>query len=385
MHLFQCTRSNHFYSRVLSLCIAISLICLLAACSPAIAQSQPTPSATHSVAATPSPTPSPTPSVPTLLRPDIERGMIYPQWGSSSYGIADTAWQQGIKDIKTQTASTWLEIPVLLQQDNAYSTSVWPGSTAPSLDAFASGIHSAIALGYHVFFIPLLGVNTPGGWAGIIQISAAYQQAWFNSYWNALKPYAEIAQENGVEQMAIGTELVWMEDNAPASLWNQLISRVQSVFKGALTYDMNWYPSLTEAPASWLKNPALSMIGLSEYIPLSGTPGRVDPSVMPDLWRNKVGKLVDTFSSQVGKPVILSEIGYRYTADALYSPYSEESSAPIDEQEQAGAYAATLINVFADSHIVGVFFWGWTYVGKLGIAGRKAAQVVYRWYTKTTS
>lgn len=307
--------------------------------------------------------------------------MIYPQWGANSYGVNDTTWQQGIQAIKTQTAASWLEIPVLLQQDTTYSTSVGPGSTAPSLDAFANGVHAAHALGYHVFFAPLLGVvNTPGAWSGVVQINAASQQAWFDSYWQALQPYAEAAQESGVEQMAIGTELVWLEQNAPASLWNQLIARVRSVFKGTLTYDMNWYPSLSQAPESWMKNPALNLIGVSEYIPLSDTPGRVDPSAMPNLWRDKVGKLIDTFAAQVGKPLILSEIGYRDSGDALYNPYSEQSSEPVDAQEQAGAYAATLINVFADPHIVGVFFWGWDNVGRLGIAGQQAAQVVHRWY-----
>ena len=137
-----------------------------------------------------------------------------------------------------------------------------------------------------------------------------------------------MAQENGVEQMAIGTELVWLEDNAPASLWNQLIARVQSVFKGTLTYDMNWYPSLYEAPANWLKNPALSKIGLSEYIPLSKLPEGVDPDAMPEIWQEQSREAGRHFAKAVGKQIILSEIGYRSTSDALYNPYSEQSLRP---------------------------------------------------------
>ncbi len=378
MCFIRCARAKAFCLVILALLLGS----LFSACGTAGSQGQPALSARPSVTSAPSPVVSPTPTTPQLLRPDLERGMIYPRWGPASYGVTDTTWRTGIQAIKTRTGSTWLEIPVLLQQANAYSTSVGPGATAPSLDAFASGIRAATALGYHVFFIPLLGVETPGGWAGIVQVSAPYQQAWFDSYWNALKPYAQVAQENGVEQMAIGTEILWMEDNAPASLWNQLISRVRSVFKGKLTYDINWYPSLYEAPASWLKNPDLTYIGVSEYIPLTDSAVRVDPAAMPALWQKKVGKVIDTFSAQVGKPILLSEIGYRSTSDALYNPYSEQSSASNDPQEQAGAYAATLVNVFADSHIVGIFFWGWDNVGKLGIAGQQAALVVYRWYTK---
>lgn len=379
MYLIQQSKLQYAFGRRLFFCMVVLLGCLLAACS---SSTQPPLAGSGKQTAAPTSLPvlSPTPSVPKLLRPDLQRGMIYPRWGVNSYGVADTTWQQGIQTIKTQTASTWLEIPVLLQQATAYATSVGPGSTAPGLDAFASGIHAARVLGYHVFFVPLLGVNTPGGWSGIVQIGANQQQAWFDSYWNALKPYAVVAQNNGVEQMAIGTEIQWLEQHAPAPLWEKLIARVRGVFKGTLTYDVNW-PSLYQPPASWLKDPELDKIGVSEYIPLADTPARVDPDAMPGLWKDKVGKLIDAFSKQVGKQIIITEIGYRNSSDALYNPFNPQSSAPIDTREQAAAYAATLINAFADPHIVGVFFWGWDNVGRLGIAGQQAVQVVHRWYT----
>lgn len=379
MYFFQESKSKNLYLLLLSFCLV--LCCLLAGCSSlASTQSSPTASATQSAS---TPVSSPTPTTPKLLREDLQRGMIYPQWGTSAYGVTDTVWQKGIKDMQEQTGATWLEIPILLEQATPYSTSVSAGSTAPSLDAFASGIHSAATLGYHIFVVPLLKVDTEGGWAGIVQISGGAQQAWFDSYWNALKPYAEIAQQSGVEQMAIGTEITWMEKNGSASLWNQLISRMKGVFKGILTYDINWYLSLTDQPPSWMKNAALARIGLSEYVPLIDTPTSVDPDKMPALWKDKVGKLIDTFSKRVGKPIILSEIGYRSTADTLYNPFANQSSAATDQQAQAAAYAAALINIFDNPNIVGVFFWGWDDVGKLGIAGKQAVQVVYRWYTKT--
>lgn len=377
-------RSAHAVSlRSVSLCLLVLLSLLMGACGSSGTQARTSSTPTPKVTVTPAL--SPTSATPTLLRPDLERGMIYPQYGPNAYGVNDTTWQQGIQAIKTQTASTWLEIPVLLQQPTIYSTSIGPAATAPNLDAFANGIHAAQALGFHVFFVPLLGVNTQGDWSGVVQIASSSQQTWFDNYWQALQPYAQVAQQNGVEQMAIGTELVWLEQNAPASLWNQLIARVQSVFKGTLTYDMNWYPSLSQAPQSWMKNPALAKIGVSEYIPLSDTPAPLDPKSLPGIWNTKVGKLIDTFSSQVGKQIIITEIGYRNSSDALYNPYAPQSTAPNDEQEQAAAYDAALTDVFADSHIAGIFFWGWDNVGRLAIAGQQAVQVVDRWYTSMSS
>lgn len=375
--------SQKMLARYLCMLLIFSSGYLLVSCG-SVARVQTRPTATRSPDATQPPRLSPTPTPPQLLRPDMERGMVYPEWDSSAYGFGDSTWQQGVATMKTETGATWIEIPVVLRQSSASSLDLGPDSNTVTLDAFGNGIQRAVSLGYHVFFVPLTDVVASGEWAGVIQYSSQQQlQTWFDRYWNALQPYAQVAQEAGAEQMAVGTELEWLSQNAPASLWNQLISRVQSVFKGKLTYDMNWWPSLSQTPPSWFKNPALSAIGLSEYVPLVNSPRWVDPSAMPTLWENQVGKLVDKFSSEVGKPMILSEIGYRDTSDCLYNPYSGQSSASIDTQEQAAAYAAALINVFADTHIVGIFFWAWDNVEGLGIAGHQAVQVVDRWYTKT--
>jgi hypothetical protein len=258
---------------------------------------------------------------------------------------------------------------------------VGPGASTPGLNAFSEGIDAAHALGYHVFFVPVVGVNVPGGWSGIVQFGTQQQeQAWFDSYWQTLKPYTVAAQNNGVEQMAIGTELNWLQDYAPASLWDELIARVRNVFKGTLLYDANWWPSLYEPPESWMKNPDLDIIGISEYVSLVDASEPVNPGTMSRLWRDKVGNLIDAFSAQVGKHILVSEIGYRNTSDTLYNPWDPESFAPEDPGAQAAAYAAALSNVFGDSKIAGIFFWGWDGVGRLAIKGQPALQVVYKWY-----
>ncbi|MEO9030092.1 MAG: hypothetical protein ABI413_14890 [Ktedonobacteraceae bacterium] len=366
------------------MCLIISLSSFFSACSSASNQPPSVLSATHTPpgALTPSLVVSPTPTVPALLRPDLERGMIYPRFNQNSYGTTDSTWQNGIQTVKNQTGSTWLEIPTLFSQATSYSTSVGTGVNAPNLSDFASGIRRAHALGYHVFFVPLSKVDVPGDWAGTIQFSTQSQeQAWFDSYWNTLKPYATVAQENGVEQMSIGTELVWLEHNAPDSFWNELITHVQSVFKGTLTYDMNWWRSLYQPPANWLKNPALSMIGVSEYVSIVDHPEHVASNAMIGLWKDNVGKLIDSFSMQIGKKMIISEIGYRDTYDTFYNPYASQSSAPVDTADQAAAYDAAFTNIFADQYIEGVFCWGWNGVGRLDLVGKPAIQVLHKWYT----
>jgi hypothetical protein len=320
---------------------------------------------------------------PVPTRPAFERGVIYPQWSQDGYGLQDTTWQQGVSTMKTQTGAQWIEIPVLFSQATPSSTTVEVSPSTPDVQSFTEGIERAHALGYHVFFVPLMQVRQPGDWSGSITFATSSQeQAWFDSYWHTLQPYIAAAAQQHVEQMAIGTELQTLQQSVPALFWNQLITRIHSLFNGTLTYDMNW-SSLSQAMPGWLKNPALTYIGISEYIPLLTTPARIDPAAMPALWQQKVKTQLDTLAATLGKPVLITEIGYRNSSDALYRTWEATSKAQADPTEQAGAYDAALSNVFKDTHIAGTFFWGWNDVGMFAISGQPAVQVLHKWYTLT--
>lgn len=134
----------------------------------------------------------------------------------------------------------------------------------------------------------------------------------------------------------IGTELEKLQ-LAPAPLWNQLIERVHQTFPGKLTYDMNWSSLYFQTP-SWMRNPLLTAVGVSVYIPLTDTPQRLDPAILPGLWQEKMGKLLDSLAIQLTRQVFISKIGYRDSAYALYRPWER------DAQAQAGpAYYRRLL------------------------------------------
>jgi hypothetical protein len=311
----------------------------------------------------------------------FESGVIYPRWQASAYSLADTEWQTGVQTMKEQTAAHWIEMPVLFSQATSDSTDIMPSSqSTPTLAAFVEGVHSAHALGYHVFFVPLMQVRAPGGWSGSIQLPANRQQAWFDAYWQAIQPYVQAAAQSGVEQMAIGTELQWLQQYAPAVLWTQLISRERTLFRGVLTYDMNW-SSLAFPLVSWLKDPDLALVGVSSYIPLLDTAKSIEPTAIPALWSQKVKSKLDTLAAEVGKRVLISEIGYRNSSDTLYQTWLATTSAPPDPQMQAAAYDATLSNTFSDPHIAGTFFWGWDNVERFAIKGQPAVQTLNKWYS----
>jgi hypothetical protein len=316
---------------------------------------------------------------------DFQMGVAFPQWGTDAYSERDAKWLTELPNMRVQTAACWIEMPVLFYQASLTSMTVTQGPSTPSLASFNYGVHLAHALGLHIFVTPLLQVNGSQPWAGAIQFSTVQQeQKWFASYWQAIKPYAIAAAQAGVEQFALGTEEEWLQQNAPASLWNGLIANLRGVFPGTLTYDMNW-TSLQKQPPAWMHNPGLKMIGVSTYLPIIDTPERVDPAQIFGLWKQKVKNQLDSFSTALGEPIFISEIGFRNSSDALYNSWESTSSAPADPAEQAAACDAALANILPDQHILGSFFWGWDDAGAFNLKGLQAAAVVHRYYMSLQS
>ena len=321
-----------------------------------------------------------------MHRPDFQTGVIFPQWGGLAYSSSDANWQVGLKQIQKQTAAQWIELPVNFYQASMVTTQVMATDMTPTPNAVASGIRIAHAMGYRVFVVPLLTVEGMLTWSGSIKYKTLEQtQAWFKSYFQAYKPYIIAAAQAQADQLATGTEFELLQ-GAPVSLWNSLIEQIHNLFSGALTYDINW-SSLYYPLPSWLQNPYLHAIGVSVYNPLTDTPQRLNPAQLPSLWQKTIRKKLDDFAMQISKPLIISEIGYRNSAYALYRPWERGTRAmtePPDPVEQAAAYNAALANALVDPHITGIFFWGWS-IPLFEPNYKPAAAVMYKWFTSSYS
>lgn len=305
--------------------------------------------------------------------------MIFPQWGTTAYSSEDINWQIGLNEIQSQTDARWIELPIDLFQPTLVSTSVQAAQFTPTPEGVAEGIRAAHAMHYHVFVTPQLTVGGARPWAGEIQFPTVQQtQEWFDNYWHAFKPYVVAASRAGAEELAIGTEYELLQ-SAPAFLWNQLITRTHTFFSGKLTYDMNW-SSMAHPIPTWMRHPYLASIGVSEYIPLTDVPKRLNPNVLAVLWKEKIKIALDSLAMQLGKPVLISEIGYRDSEDALYNTWELTTNAGADEVEQAAAYHAAFLNVLSDPSIAGIFVWAWS-VPIFSPRCRLATQVLHHWYT----
>ena len=310
----------------------------------------------------------------------FQMGIAFPDWGTTAYGESDAKWLSELPGMQAGTAACWVELPVLLHQDSLTSTAVVQGGPTTLLPSYTYGIQFAKSLGLHVFVTIQLQSAGDQPWSALINFTTfAQEQQWFDSYWQTVKPYAVAAQQYGVEQFAIGTEYRWLEQNAPASLWNGLISKISQVYHGTITYDMDW-SSLWYTPPSWMHNPILKMIGISSYAPLINNSMWVNPRSMRTLWAQVAQPVLDKFSISVGKPILLSEIGFPNCQVALYQPWNSSCTAPQDQQEQAGATDAALADIIPDQHILGTFFWGWDNTRDFNLIHVQAASVILKYY-----
>jgi hypothetical protein len=322
-------------------------------------------------------TPAPAPAV-AYQRPDFQTGVVFPRWGATAYSGADRNWGIGMGEIQQQTAAHWLEITVDLYDAGLSVPRVTPDPVTPSPLSVLAGIRAARARGFHVFVAPELTVGR-GYWAGDIHFDDPDQtSAWFQSYWMALEPYVAAAAAGGADEFAIGTEYFRLERADPA-LWDALIAQVHGIFPGALTYNMN-FTSIDLPVRDWMLNPLLTYVGVSEYQPLVSTSQRLEPRAIPALWRAQIGADLDGLAARLGKPVLISEIGYRANADTFYMPWHPTSAAARDPAEQAAAYDAALVSVLDDPNIAGIYFWAWSVPG-YEPNWSPAAQVLHTWYT----
>jgi hypothetical protein len=322
------------------------------------------------------PSPTATPYV-VYSRPSFQTGVVFPQFGQDAYSASNRNYGIGLGEIRQQTAARWLQLTIDLYQPSLTSLDIGAAPYTLTPQSLYDGILAAHAAGYRVFVVPLLTVGKTD-WSGSIPVrSRAIATTWFDHYWHAIQPYAEASAQAGADQFAIATELFYLE-RAPAQLWTTLIDRVHAVFSGPLTYDMN-FTSVEGGVWDWMRNPALTTLGVSTYYSLTTKPERVPPEQVALLWREHVQAPLDALAAQWGKPILITEIGYRNSADCLYQPYARTSSAPSDPQEQAAAYNAALQDSLDDPWIGGIYFWAWS-MPPYEPNWLPAAQALHRWY-----
>lgn len=219
-------------------------------------------------------------------------------------------------------------------------------------EALRATIRSAHARGLRVLLKPHLWVH--GSWPGAVDPPREEDAAALVDAWGALTlHYADLASQERVEALTVGVEMDRLARRAPAR-WRAMIAAVRGRFRGTVTYAAGW--SEVERVPFW---DAVDVIGVDHYAPLATAPGRVDPARLEAAALASLQRYA-AVSARVGRPVWLTELGFRRDARALLEPWLwvAQSNAPEMDLQSLG-YAATLRAVRRVPCVQGVFAWKW--------------------------
>jgi hypothetical protein len=273
------------------------------------------------------------------------------------YRTAYSGWlaEESLKNLK-KTNAQWISILVTAYQDNVSSTYIDRDSAyTPNDESIIDIISYAHQLGLKVMLKPHVDLlNDPNRWRGQIgqNFNEAAWQQWFSSYREFILHYAQLAAQAGVEQFCIGCELDGTVSRSQD--WRQIIAEIRQVFSGLLVYADDQVERNPDAVTFW---DALDLIGQDLYPKLTS---KISPSVS-DLcygWSQLLFK-IKALSEKWGKPVLVTEIGYRSVRGAAQNPWDWQKEGPVDLVVQRKCYEAALRMVAGRAYLAGMFWWQW--------------------------
>ncbi|MCK5831870.1 MAG: hypothetical protein KAH20_16375 [Methylococcales bacterium] len=260
------------------------------------------------------------------------------------------------------TGVEWTNILVSAMSDTIDSTEIYRSQRdgrTPSDEAVIHAIKKAQSLGLKVMLYPHLDlVNDPKHWFGEVGKNFNSQQwdAWFRSYTGFLLYFAKIAEQNNVEQLSIGMELMYAEKHEAS--WRKLISIIRQHYSGTLIYAENYATKINDFDNSnvrWWD--ALDYIGIDAYYDLIPETNK-NPTLNEMLvaWRPIVKRL-ERYSKKWNKPILFPEMGYRSVKGSTHHPWSLALNRNVDLQEQKNAYKAFYKSFANKPWFAGVFWW----------------------------
>ncbi|RJR28013.1 hypothetical protein C4561_00720 [candidate division WWE3 bacterium] len=239
--------------------------------------------------------------------------------------------------------------------DSRTSSNVDRKSRTPSDSLMVYTINKAHSLGMGIMIKPHLDIKG-GSWRA--NLNPSDKNRFFQNYSNMILHYANMAQQNNIEMLSIGAELITLTQNtANLPYWTSLIDNVRNVYSGKLTYSANADSGSYNETNLPFGN-RLDLIGMSMYRPLSST---TNPTVssMISRWESLDQTYVTPAVQRFGKPVIFTEIGYRSVDGASTRPWDYGYNANVDMQEQSDLYTAFFEYWKDKSYFAGVHFWEW--------------------------
>jgi hypothetical protein len=260
------------------------------------------------------------------------------------HGLGTPSATQALVAAKQMGAAAVAIVPFLWQPDTR-SPQLVRGNDMSDSDLRAA-IRDVHRLGLAAVVKPHVWV--PGSWAGAITPdSEPAWGTWFARYRAEIVRLAKVANEEGADAFAVGTELVKTTQRPE---WSEIIAAVRAVFPRTLFYVAH-NAEEAEAVPFWRE---LDLIGVTLYPAL----GAAEDAAGRQAVMETVARRLDTLAARDRKPIVVAEIGLRSARDATLKPWesAEERAAEPDPQIQAEVLAEWL-KVLDRPAVRGVLIW----------------------------
>ena len=308
-------------------------------------------------------------------------GMDYISYSSNEY-LEVPAGPNGAIALRA-TGANYTAVMATWDVQTYDSTDIAPSGNSPTDAAVVAAIQNLQAQGITVTLKPHVD-SDDGIWRGeftwptsatTTAEKQAWLTAWFTSYEAFILHFAQIASENNVGIMVIGTEFAQLTGNNCAgscrTYWDQyVITPLRAQYPDLkLVYGANATSAGDEFTTVTFWDD-VDIIGVDGYFPVATNSD--DPTVaeLVEAWNGTDASESGDFdivtslsgvASQHNKPLIFSEIGYESTTGSNVAPYNYNVNNAVDDQEQANCYEA-FFEVFSQqtSWMKGVFWWDWS-------------------------
>ncbi len=254
---------------------------------------------------------------------------------------------EGLSEIRSLRASAVL-LPVPWSTSTLEAGDLFRTEETIADEALVTTIRAARSEGLTVALLPFVVVERgpDDAWRGVLRPKDPAR--WWARYRAMILHYAALAEQEQVALFAIGSELTSLQDDAH---WASLARDVRTTYRGRITYVAN-HDALDRTAVF----EHVDVAGISAYFPLTHDID-ADLDTLRAGWREATRR-IEHFRREVGRPVMLFEVGYPSIDGAATRPWDDTIGAPIDLEEQRRAYVAATEALLA-APIEGAFFWTW--------------------------
>ena len=262
-------------------------------------------------------------------------------------GYSLDAVKKQIDDMVEKCAINTVNFIVMAGQEHTYSTEIqWKNNPRIPSDAdLVALFRYAKEKGLQRIMKPMVN-PMDGYWRAFIRFfdedvpCEPKWRDWFANYTEYIRHYAVLSEQEGVEMLIAGCELVGTDHRDVE--WRALIAEVRKVYAGLVTYNCDKYQ---EHNVKWWD--ACDVISSSGYYPVHDWPRQIA----------RIQAVVEKFD----KPFFFSEVGCPSTANSGNIPndWTLVGKFPVDMDEQVKFFRIMFESCEPLSWHYGYSIWDW--------------------------